>query len=207
MTLDHLISALPGFLPFAVRSPGPNGIALKGPYGEWLSQRNGAIAFGGALRLFSRDAPELRSIAAWNAADGWLERYGALAPRWTSIAEDAFGVQFLLSPDGREVAIFWSETGETEEIGVSISDFFEAMRTNPDETIDLSSYQAACAVLGIPNLDEHVALKVARILGGELAPSNMERMPAQGHMRALGSIAVQIEHDPLGTQYKPVQGD
>jgi hypothetical protein len=69
----------------------------------WLPA-GGVSAYGGALRLFpSKAAGGLPSADEWNSPRGWLRAYENLAPSWRVIGEDAFGIQFLMSPDRDEV--------------------------------------------------------------------------------------------------------
>lgn len=176
------------------------------PDGFW-SPTGGGIAFGGALRIFPFHAHEgLPSFGAWNSPDGWKSRYAELAPRWDSVAEDAFGTQYLISPGKRpELALFWAETAETEELGVGPSEFFKMIAEDPDGTISLSLYRESVARFGPLPLDSHFAFRVETALGGATTVENIIPMRALQHMAALGQIARQVKDVPNGTVFTDVK--
>jgi len=166
--------------------------------GFWL-RTGGLTAFDGALRLFpSQDTLELPSADSWNSPDGWRSSYKHLAPRWKSIGEDAFGLQFLLSPDEAQVALFWSETGEIETLG-SPADLLSAILTDPDNTISLAFYRACEQRFGPISSRSHYAFQVELAAGGAQAVENVVVMDAFEHMKALGQIALQLHDVPIGT--------
>jgi hypothetical protein len=174
--------------------------------GFWLSA-GGVSAFGGALRLFPcSEGREIPSVNQWNVEDGWRAAFGTLAPKWLSVGEDAFGTQYLLSPDQSEMALFWPETGEVEALQVSPHEFLSMIAKNPDNTVSLSLYEACCARFGPLALGRHFAFKVETALGGKAELGNVSPMDALEHMVALGKIATQIGNAEIGTAFLPERG-
>lgn len=204
MSVARAIGRLPGLrlLPGVGTSPVPS---FPNPeYSEWLRVYNGAVAFGGALRLFpAQSSGGLLSAGEWNDVSTWREAYGAVASgRQLFFGEDAFGVQFGLSPDSGLVR-FWNETGDVEPLGLSLMEFFEVIRDDPDGTVSAGLYARAEEALGHLPLREHFAFKIETALGGEPVVENIARMASVEHMRACGHIAQQIKGMPLGTQVSP----
>lgn len=170
----------------------------------WLPT-GGLIAFGGALRLFpSVSTPELPSVADWNSPLGWRGAFGDLAPPWESVGEDAFGTQYLLSPDAKEVALFLSESADVERIGVSPSEFLGMILSDPSSTISLSLFRDCVARNGPISARNHFAFNVELAVGGLAKPENTSPMSAFLHMSALGKLARQIHGMELGTALTPV---
>jgi hypothetical protein len=169
------------------------------------SQAGGGVAYDGALRLFPYWANGgLASYPEWNSKAGWRSFYGELAPEWDSFGEDAFGVQYLISPgEAPVVAIFWSETGEVEHLGVGPSEFLDMVSEDPENTISLGFYRACVARYGELPLGKHFAMRVESALGGQLAVDNVVPMDALEHMRALAHIAGQLRTVPIGSPLRP----
>ncbi len=176
-----------------------------GCLGSFWNPVGGLLAFQGALRIFawSEDA-QLYSASTWNADETWRSSYRELlSPKWQSIAEDAFGTQYLLHSDTGRMALFWSETGEVEELEADPEQFFRAIIAEPDSTIWLGFYSRCVMALGKPSPKQHFALKVESAVGGEHTTDNVLVMDATTHMRALGQLAHQIRDVPIGTPLEP----
>jgi len=154
---------------------------------------DGHTAFGGALRF--HDALDLSWI------DRWGREYGALIPDLRFFASDAFGTMYGLNAAGH-VGIFWSETGDVEELGVDREEFFEMIAEDPNGTINLDLYREAVERIGVITYDQHFSFKVETALGGQLAVENLMIMDADAHMRALGAIAQQIHDIPPGSVFE-----
>ncbi len=172
-------------------------------YDDWLSHNNGAVAYGGALRIFPlQECAGLADVQTWNARETWKGAYGSAAPDLYLFAEDAFGVQFGFEADG-SVARFWNETGDVEALDLGLGEFFEAISLDPEGTISAETYRAADRQIGPLTLREHFAMRVETAVGGKFNCDNMIRMDSIEHMRACGSVAQQIRRTPIGTSFKP----
>lgn len=160
---------------------------------EELPGFDGYTAFGGALRF--HDVGD----SSW--IDLWGSGYGTLIPDLRFFASDTFGTMYGLNAAGH-VAIFWSETGEVEEIGVGQEEFFAMIVEDPNSTINLDLYREAVEKIGAITSGQHFAFKVETALGGQLAVENLMIMSADDHMRALGVIAQQIHDMPPGSVFE-----
>lgn len=152
---------------------------------------DGGTAFGGALRFFEADD-------AWMTR--WGRSYGDLAPNLRLIASDAFGTMYGLDESGK-VSIFWSETGETEPLGVDEAAFLSMIVEDPNGTINLDLYQSAVREFGPIGPQQHFAFRVETALGGQVALDNLMVMDADEHMRGLGALAQQIHDVPTGSRF------
>lgn len=160
---------------------------------EWILDTGGAVAFGGALRVFPpADCSGLYSVKKWNASTTWKARYGKKAPVNVLVfAEDAFGTQYYIDGEGM-VGAFWSETGEQERFNLTVPEFLNSIVSDPNGTISASLYVEAIKEIGDLKISQHFAFKIELALGGKLEVANMVAMDSLRHMIALAKIAGQI---------------
>jgi len=163
---------------------------------ETLPEYNGRSAYGGALRF--RNPDDL----SWQ--ETWGISYGPLLPDIRIFAADAFGVMYGFDRKG-QVVIFWSESGEIEELGFDEETFYTLIKEDPEATINWPLYKQAIEKLGELPLNEDFAFKIELALGGNLTVSNIERMDSILHMQALGEIAQQLIGVPYGTAIDKVE--
>ena len=161
-----------------------------------LSGYDVVSAFGGALRFL--ESTDMDWIRVWG------ESSGLGLPKLTFFASDAFGVLYGLDEAGG-VSILWTETGQVEALNVSEDDFYRLIAQDPDGTISLNLYEAACSQLHTPKIHQHFGFKVETALGGALDPSNLYIVDRRVHLEALGKIAAQISKVPVGTRLKVVK--
>ena len=161
---------------------------------SFLPGFDGTRAFGGALRFF--DAKNQEWVATWG------KYYGNLLPKLRFFAGDAFGLLYGLDSN-KKVSIFWTETADIEDLGVSEDEFYQLIQQDPDETINLALYKDAVDKLGEPNLDQDFALKVETALGGQLSIDNLYICDRESHLIGLAKIATQIHKMPAGTRVIP----
>jgi hypothetical protein len=163
----------------------------------------GLTAFGGAFRVFpDQRTGDLAGRDEWNTFDLWKAAFGDLAKNLEVFAEDAFGTQFARTDAG--VLVFLPETGQIDLFQGTLTEFAQAILSDPNGTIFLDLYEPACAALGTPRLDQHLAFKVELSLGGVADLDNLQVMDAVSHMRGLGMIARQISTWPIGTRISSV---
>lgn len=145
------------------------------------------ILQSGALRFY---APDTRH--------DWLGFYVELVKKPLSFfAEDAFGIQFALI--NGVVAVFQTETAELEPIGMTPSEFYQAILNDPEGTLSWSLYKTAVQLLGKPSSEQHFAFKVELALGGQPVIENIEIINSFDHFKMMASIAKQIKDVPIGT--------
>ncbi|MBK9219682.1 MAG: DUF1851 domain-containing protein [Uliginosibacterium sp.] len=132
------------------------------------------------------------------------ECYGDLMPEIRFFASDAFGTFYGVNVTG-EVSIFWSETGELEDLGVDQNEFFMLIRNDPNGTINYSLYMKAVETYGVPLLNEVFAFKVETSLGGRMCIDNLMKCDRIQYMRLLGELALKIGDMPIGTKIDSVK--
>ena len=125
---------------------------------------------------------------------------------WSCFGEDAFGSQYLLSSGPMpKVAVFLSETGEIDELGVGPAEFLQMIVDDPQNSLWLPLYQACVEQYGPLSLRQHFALRIESALGGKMSVENVMPIDSQEHMGALAEIAEQIRDVPNGTKFTSVK--
>ena len=96
-----------------------------------LNSLNGFIQFGGGLHVRGAcAAPEWHSLRrAWLGPKPLSDLYFAVDPTWIPFAEDCVGDQFLLR--NKEVLRLSAETGEVDELGLSLGEFLRGANSDP----------------------------------------------------------------------------
>ena len=96
-----------------------------------LNQLNGFIQYGGGLHLRGAClAPDWHALrAAWKGEIAFHVLYPAVLPQHVPFAEDCVGDQFLL--DDKRVLKLHAETGDLEDMGLSLGGFLEAALADP----------------------------------------------------------------------------
>lgn len=174
------------------------------PDDSWLPT-GGFLAFGGALRMLpSRPRLPLPSVDTWNRPSTWKRHFRQLAPQWDAVGEDAFGTQYLLRPDGREMALFWPEDGTVERVGKTPAEFLAAIARDPDSTLLLPLFRSCVKRFGPLPPRAHFAFRVELAVGGKPEVRNVDVWDARQHLRVLAMIALQIHDLPQGTKLVPV---
>jgi hypothetical protein len=170
---------------------------------SWQQSVGGASIYGGALRLFgTQHNAELPPMQEWNSDTGWRSAFTTKRDLPVFFGEDAFGVQFSISQN-QNILRFFPDVGKSEDLGINLSEFFDAIVEDPDATLSLSFYLQCTQKFGVPRLNEHFAFIVELSVGGSLSIENVEVVPAATHMRAAAQIANQVGDDKVGTLYRP----
>lgn len=96
-----------------------------------LNSLNGFIQYGGGLHLRGAcAAPDWHSLRrAWLGPKSISDIFSGVDQTWIPFAEDCVGDQFLLR--NKEVFRLSAETGEVDEIGLSLGDFLRSASANP----------------------------------------------------------------------------
>jgi hypothetical protein len=162
---------------------------------EQLPDFDGVSAFQGALRFLSDGDNAL--------LHEWAIGYQGIAPDIAPFASDSFGVLYGLDSQN-QVAIFWPETGEIEQLQTNKEDFLGLILEDPNSTINLDVYLQGIVKLGLLTRSQHFALKIELAVGGKFSVDNLIKMDAKEHMRALGKLARQFKGIPLGTKISNV---
>ena len=102
-----------------------------------LRQTNGFIWFGGGLHVRGAcQEPTWHSIrAAWDGDAAFHSLYPAIRPTDIPFAEDCMGDQFLIR--GGTVWKLAAETGDVEDLGLTLADFFAGAEADPIEALGM----------------------------------------------------------------------
>lgn len=152
---------------------------------------NGSSAYSGGIRFHDVGDMSWREL--------WGRYYEHLEPNIHIFATDAFGTVYGIGSYDT-VVIFWPETGDVEELGITEGEFYGLIAADPDNTINLKLYNDSIVIHGVPALDEHFAFKIETALGGHLTVDNITIMPIKDHYRFMAKLALQIHDMPVGTK-------
>lgn len=96
-----------------------------------LTSLNGFIQFGGGLHVRGAcSGPEWHSLRrAWKGPTSISDLYPVVGRSWVPFAEDCVGDQFLLRD--KEVLRLSAETGEVNEMGLSLWGFLRSANADP----------------------------------------------------------------------------
>jgi hypothetical protein len=137
------------------------------------------VLHGGNLRLFGAPPP-------------WQADYADTLGPLSIFAENAFGAQYCVGPDGLVVGLD-PESRNLDEAGVAPAEFLAFVDSDPAYAIDQALYEDCCATHGAPGVHQHFDFVVPLVLGGAIAVANVQRLPAR-----------QLQGVPAGTRIRQV---
>lgn len=157
-----------------------------------LGLRNGFYAFDSALHVFPRGTgDEPMSVELWNTPSLWRSAYPAVPSGWEFFAEDAFGDQFVLLPDG-SVGRFAAETGEVSPFARDVDGWASALLAEYEMETGWPMAQAWQALHGPLRVGQRLVPRVPFVSGGAFSVENLYAVDAVEGMRARGSLARQV---------------
>jgi hypothetical protein len=170
---------------------------------DLLGLKNGFFAFESALHVFPLGtSPEVLNLRDWNAPELWSGHYGDLLPRPSLFfAQEVFGDQFYISPDG--VWLFRGEHAGCELISDSIAAWADVFIRNWRY---YSGYDFGhdWQVTHRPLVEgERLIPKLPFVMGGEYEINNLYAGRIVEAMRFRASFAKQIANLPDGTMVQP----
>lgn len=189
------------------------GDALGGPVGRrpalltgkrgdelWavLQDRNGFYAFEGALHVFPAGGTGPQALERWNAPELWRGHYGDLADGCVFFAEDIFGGQFVLKADA--VHAFDPETGDTEQLGVSLEAWARAVLDDYETLTGQPLAHAWQAAHGALPAGQRLLPRTPFVTGGVFELTNLYAADAVKGMQFRGDLACQLRDLPDGAQ-------
>ncbi len=164
-----------------------------------LGRRNGFYAFQRALRVFpDQDDGGECGLVKWNRPATWRDRYEGMADRGVFFAEDVFGTQFGLCPDG--VVTFDPETADYELVAASMEEWAALLLADPAYWTGhpvAAAWQRANRPLCA---GERLSPVTPFVLGGAFDAANLRAIEATEGMRFRASIATRIRDLPDGAQ-------
>lgn len=178
---------------------------VPAPVQDLFAAMNGFYAFESALHVRGT-CPTQRGYSSgqWNDPSLWLSRYDHIRSSGGStpffFAEDAFGAQFGLSPQG--VSLFDPETGDSEIVCRTIHEWAGLVL---DDFEYLTGYPVAhqWQVRHGPLRDgDRLVPKRPFVLGGEYSVDNLYPMEAVQSMHLRADIANQIRNLPDGASVR-----
>lgn len=194
--MDQLVAIGSGRL--ARESARPEELAAG--LGVLLLACNGFYAFESALHVFpsTATATEL-GVVEWNEPELWRERFDALGDGWCCFAEDVFGVQFAIGPNG-VVGLLDPEIGVIEHVADDIEAW--AQRVLDDYGV-LTGWPLAHewqVANGPLRAGRRLIPKVPFVLGGDFSIDNLYDADAVSAMRYRGDLAAQMRDLPDGSR-------
>ena len=158
---------------------------------ELLSQRNGFVAFYGALQVYpiGQSAQGLHDIQWWNQPELWRDHYEELIQAEVFFAEDLFGGQFALK-DGT-VCSFDPETAEFEAMGANIEEWAQILLTDWNYFTGASLAKEWQEQHGALSFDQRLLPRIPFNLEGEFHIDNLIICDRVTAMRARGALALQ----------------
>jgi hypothetical protein len=180
----------------------PAGFTLGKAHRQLLQRRNGGYFFGGALHIFGAcTEPVTHSLSAWNSPDLWRSAFGELTGDLVFFAENAFGDQFGLAPDGK-VFQFLAEATDFEEIADDFDTWLLIAVEAPDELLARPTVAGWVATHGhLPHGSQLQAYPPFMFTEDD-AEVQLEAVDAVENMKFHAAIANQIASIPEGARVK-----
>jgi hypothetical protein len=176
--------------------PGNPSAAVGHPELDALARAfDGLVGYGGALRVFGQSPGPLPTQHEWNRADGWIGEYPDLPAGLVVFAENFLGEQFAITAEG--VIRIDLETGATEQLAPSVSQFLSNLRTDPVE-IGPKLLQAWERLNGRLDVSHYLSHPIPFVIGGSYNPEEMVATERYDLMRFRASFASQIRDLPDG---------
>lgn len=165
-----------------------------------LSRVNGFYAFESSLHVFPTgpNTGAAVTLEAWNAEDNWRREYEDLADGQLFFAEDAFGGQFCLTPEG--VHYFEPETGEVSFVADSVEAWAARIMNDYERLTGAPLAHAWQQRYGALPAGKRLVPRQPFVLNGEYTVDNLQAMDAAEGMRLRGQLATQIANLPDGAQ-------
>ena len=180
----------------------PPGFALGKTHRQFLQRRNGGYFLGSALHVFGACAePQSHSIAAWNAPELWRSAFGDATGNLVYFAEDAFGDQFGLSPDGK-VGVFRAETSVIEEIADDFDQWLLIVVEAPDELLSRGVVASWIASHGHLPYGSQLQAYPPFVFAESPEAVDLAAVDAVENMRFHGAISEEIANIPDGARVK-----
>ena len=159
-----------------------------------LYERNGFIAFYGALQVFPalHAVDKLHALDDWNQPGLWRQHFVPWADDGLFFAEDIFGGQFVIRDHG--VYSFDPESAEYTHLGDNLNDWAQALLNDWDFFTGASLAKSWQQTHGRLPLCQRLIPRVPFVLGGGFIAKNLLACERVTAMRARAAIARQI-HD------------
>lgn len=161
-------------------------------YRSVLQQANGFILFSGSLHL--RGAcrePNWHSLRrAWRGPDAFHLHYDLISEQDLPFAEDCVGDQFFL----RDNSVFrlMTETGDVEELDMSLAGFLEAVQEDPDQVLGLQPLRQFQAGGGLLQPGQLLNVFPPYCTKEAAAGVTIAAVPAEDRIRFLAGLARMI---------------
>jgi len=183
------------------REFGHGGGSTEKDLAELLEQRNGFLAFEGALHVFPLGpGAEGYELMAWNSQELWRFAYDDMASDHLFFAEDVFGEQFSIRAD--RIWRFNPETGDSEDVAASLEHWAQGILQNYEVETGHKLAHAWQERHGPLPIRERLVPKIPFVAGGQFDVDNLSSVDAAEGMRYRGHIATQIRDLPNGAQIR-----
>jgi len=168
---------------------------------ELLQERNGFYAFESALHVYPANSfgGEI-GLVEWNATDLWISEYGGLANGNLFFAEDVFGDQFCIRPDG--VYYFEAETAALKQLAHDLEGWARVLLNDCEYWSGYPIAHAWQKSHGRLTVGKRLLPKIPFWSGGEYELGNLYEGPVVEAMRTRGHVACQIKDVPDGAKVR-----
>jgi hypothetical protein len=171
---------------------------LPPEYRQLLETVNGYVAYSGGLHVRGAcSSPAWHSLrAAWSGVDAIHLLFPARKPEDVPFAQDALGDQFLWR-DG----YVWkldAETGELNPLTMTLPEFDEAVRTDPDEFLALGPLRAFQAQGGTLEPGQLLSVMPPFIFKESATGVTYRAVPVQDRLKFLSHLAGSLWDLPDG---------
>lgn len=173
---------------------GPRGAELA----TLLAQKNGFLAFEGALHVFPT-GPVLTgyNLEQWNSETLWRAAYADVVQDMIFFAEDLFGEQFCIH--GTSIWRFNPETGDRKELAPTVEYWAQRMLKDYQRETGYALAHEWQTRYGPLPLGQRLLPKIPFVAGGAYAIENLYATDGVTGMRVRADLARQIRHLPDGT--------
>jgi hypothetical protein len=180
-------------------------------YAKFSASGGSGYTKDGFFHFFGGQGPVEHDLYAWNEPSVW-QTFFDLRPGWLAIAEDAFGHQFCMRPDGRRpvVKVLSPWTGDFSLIANSFEDFLRDFLLGTESWSSLhEQYQA---IISRPSMRHRQFCQltplVPPILGGDGDdPTQFEWLGSSVNMSMLGQLFAQLKNVEPGTLINKLEID
>ena len=172
---------------------------LADEYVGLLKQRNGFLAFEGALHALPAGKPAKGyDLQTWNDPGGWIAAYGETANDSLFFAEDLFGEQFALK--GNAIYRFDPETARFTEVAPSLEGWAKVILEDYRTETGYELAHEWQTKHGALQPAHRLVPKIPFSLGGEYAIANLMALDARKGMELRADIWRQVKDLPPGTK-------
>jgi hypothetical protein len=178
--------------------PAPVAAQIPEPLKPMLMQKNGFYAFGPALFVRPWGADVRGNCLWWNATSTWRNEFGGEGDDLLFFAEDIFGFQFAIHPNG--FYQFDPETADREYMGKDVYEWAETLMGDLEFFTGAPIAERWQELNGALPAGKRLAPPVPFAFGGEFEAEQLGAITDVELMRFRGDIYMQTKDLPDGAR-------